>query len=86
MDLHHFQPRIDLILNSTEAETKTLLPEVLSFTNLFTMFMMVLFLPILGWSHLRPLGLSDGSGRRATCNLHKKGDPAAPMAKLVHSL
>ena len=86
MDLHHFQPRMYLILNSTEAEKKILLVEVLSFTNLFTMFMMVLFLSILDWSHLRPFGMSDGSVRRATCNLHKKGDPAAPVAKSVPSL
>ena len=37
---------------------------------------MVLFLPRLGWSLLRPLGRSDGSDCRATCNLHKKGHPA----------
>ena len=42
VDLHHFQPMIDLILNSTEAETKILLPEVLSFMNLFTMFIWLL--------------------------------------------
>ena len=34
--------------------------------------MMVLFLSILGWNLLRSLGRSDGSDRRATCNLHKK--------------
>ena len=37
---------------------------------------MVFFSPILGWSLLKSLGRSVGSDRRATCNLHKKGDPA----------
>ena len=37
---------------------------------------MVLFLPIMGWSFLGRLGWSDGSDRRITCNLHKKGDSA----------
>ena len=34
---------------------------------------MVLFLLILGWSFSRSLGRFDGSDRRTTCNLHKKG-------------
>ena len=54
----------------------------------------MLFLLILGWSLLRSLGCSDGANRRATCNLHKKGDlaggggvmPIAAMAKSVSSL
>ena len=37
---------------------------------------MVLFLPILGWSSLGPLGRSDGSDRRKTCNLQEKDDSA----------
>ena len=33
MEFHHFQHKINLIQNSTEAKTKILLPEVLSFMN-----------------------------------------------------
>ena len=44
------------------------------------------FLVILGWSLLRPLGRSDGSDRRATCNLHKKGDPARVCRPLLRWL
>ena len=37
MEFHHFQNKINLILNYTEAKTKILLPEVISFDEFYSL-------------------------------------------------